>query len=53
MRKFNCTSFPKHFQDILRTGNFPVKVKLADIITLFKENNHLGKKTIGLLVFYP
>ena len=43
----------KLFNEILGTGNFRDKLKLADIPPVFKKNNPLQKKTIGLLVFYP
>ena len=43
----------KLFNEIWRIGNFPDKLKLADITQIFKKNNPLGKKTIDLLVFYP
>ena len=43
----------KLFNEILGTGHFPDKLKLTDITSVFKKNNPLQKKTIGLLVFYP
>ena len=43
----------KLFDEILRTSNFPNKLKLAHITPAFKKNNPLEKKIIGLLIFYP
>ena len=34
----------KLFNEILRTGNFPDKLKLADITQVFKKNNPLEKE---------
>ena len=44
-----CTSLTasvllKHFNEILRTGNFPDRLKLADITPVFKKNNPLEKE---------
>ena len=44
-----CTSstapvLQKLFNGILRTGNFPDKLKLADITPVFKKNNPLEKE---------
>ena len=52
----NCASstapvLQKCFNEILRTGNFPDKLKLADITPVFKKNDPLKKKTIGISVF--
>ena len=44
MHKFNCISFAKTFQRNFRTGNFPDRLKLADITPVFKKNNPLEKE---------
>ena len=43
----------KLFNEILRTGNFPDKLKLADITPVLEKEILQKKKAIGLLVFYP
>ena len=52
MCKFNCISFAKLFNEILRAGNFPDRLKLADITPVFKKNNPSEKENyrpVGVL----
>ena len=52
MCKFNCISFAKLFNKILRAGNFPDRLKLADITPVFKKNNPSEKENyrpVGVL----
>ena len=39
----------KLFNEILRTGNFPDKLKLADITSVFKKNSPIEKKNYRLV----
>ena len=39
MSRFNCTSFTKPFNEILRTGNFPEQLKLPTITPVSIKNN--------------
>ena len=47
-----CASFAKLFNEILRAGNFPDRLKLADITPVFKKNNPSEKENyrpVGVL----
>ena len=40
MPKCDCSNLQKPFNKNLRAGNFPDKLKLADITPVFKNNNN-------------
>ena len=41
------------FDDILKTGNFPENLKLADITPVFKKKNPLHKADYRLVIVLP
>ena len=43
MRNLTAPALQKLLNKMLRTGNFPDKLKLADITPVFKKNNPLEK----------
>ena len=56
LKKWASSTAPllqKLFNEILRTGNFRDKLKLADITPVFKKNNPLEKENYRLVSVLP
>ena len=46
-------TLPNLFNDMLKTGNFPDNLKLADITAVFKKKNRLHKVNYRPVSFLP